>query len=115
VISLVWSFILKQFGIGKILAVGAIALSTVSVLGGVYLKGRFDCASKYELAQRDATIADLHKQLIDREDEYAFGMDLFEQFQKVELKNDEIETRLSELPVTGCIDAGWLRGLTGIE
>lgn len=113
--TLVWSYLLSKFGLGKIIAIGGLFLASASVLGGVYLKGYYGCVSKYELAQRDATIADLNKQLADRADEVAFGNDLFEQFQRIESKNDEIEADLSQRPVSGCIDADWLRGLSTIE
>jgi hypothetical protein len=116
-ISLVWQAIVSYFGLGKLIASGAIILSVVAAFGGAYLKGRYDCASKYELASRDVAIAELKKQLLDRADEVQYGVDLFDQFQIVEARNDEVEAILSELPVSGpsCIDANWLRGLSELE
>lgn len=110
-----WSFLLRQFGLGKIVAIGAIVTALISGLGGAYVKGRYDCASKYQLAEQSKTIRALSKQLADREDEQNFSNELFNNFSTIESANDVVEARLKAQSVSGCVDADWLRVLTELE
>jgi hypothetical protein len=111
----VWAWAVRLIGLGRLVTV----LVTVGVAGagmlGFYIKGRMDCASSYEVAIRDQTIAALEQQIASIQDAQRMSTELFKEFQSVERDNDQIEYRLSERPVVGCVDGGWLRELSNIK
>lgn len=111
----IWAWAVNLIGFGRLVG----ALVTVGVAGagmlGFYIKGRMDCSSSYEVAIRDKTIANLELQIRSIQDAQRMSTELFNEFQSVERKNDQIEYRLSERPVAGCIDGGWLRELSNLK
>lgn len=110
-----WAWAVNLIGIGRLVT----ALVTVGVAGagmlGFYIKGRVDCTSKYEAAAAQQTIRSLEQQIASIQDAQRMSTELFKEFQAVEKDNDQIEYRLSERPVAGCLDGGWLRELSNIK
>jgi hypothetical protein len=111
----IWSWLVGLLGLGRLVAVLAAAGALLAGAVGFYVKGRMDCVSKYELAQRDATIAHLNDQIANLQDAEAHSGELYREYVQFEEHNNEVEARLLARPVDGCIDADWLRDLANIE
>lgn len=110
---IVWTFLVQMFGLGRLLAVGFAVVSTISLLGGAYIKGRLDCVSKAEHQSALAKI-ELQQTLINElRDAALFAEQLQKDFATAEKANDDVSNELlgPVAPGSGCADSGWLRKL----
>ena len=115
--STIWLWLLAKFGLGKLIAAGAIIVTVIAFITGVYAKGYYSCVSKYELAAKNAQIADLKSQILIMEEAAIYGAALEKNYGEAERKNDKIteEILATNFTGTGCLTPGFLQNLRRLQ
>lgn len=108
-----WAWAAAKFGLAKLIGGLVLAGVIASFVTGVYVKGYTSCASAYQLAAKDALIADLMKDLKDQADAMEFGTLLADVMNKAETANDQTSPSIvgNVTDSTPVIDAGFVQRL----